>query len=260
MSIETRAKRAAEAAHKRASNTDTHALFARVVQAGERNSPAIWAAGLAVTASAAIAIVVAVNTDRGVVVETPDPLGTPSQLPATPSDGPGTNEPAVGDCSASGLSSELPGQQLPPAVEETRALLAELAVACDLEQLAAIAEADQTTISYGLPDDAAAYWEQVEDEGEPAMRMLRVLLETEPFVQTFESADTTIVSWPALTALDPNVPEHAARMEEAIDDLVATGLYSREEVDEILSGGTGWLGWRVGITDDGTWTYFVAGD
>lgn len=256
MNIERRAHQAAEAANRRAATTDTHALYARVARSGERNSPAIWAAGVAVTAAAAIAVVVAINTDRGVVVETPDPLGTPTEAPATPTDGP----PVTGDCSAAGLTPELRDQEIPPAVEETRALLAELAVACDLEELAALAAADQTTISYGLPDDAAAYWEQVEDEGDPALRMLRVLLETDPFVQTFESADMTIATWPALAALDPNVPEHADRMEGAIEDVVATGLYTREEVDEILSHGSGWLGWRVGITDDGTWAFFVAGD
>src|SRR5690606_15112904 len=124
----------------------------------------------------------------------------------------------------------------------------------------------ETRISFGQPAESAtgapavAYWQKLEEEGEPVMRILRILLDTEPLVQTFESADATLATWPALGALDPTNAEHAAQMEAAIEDLVDTGLYTRDEVDEILGSGSGWLGWRVGIADDGTWVYFVAGD
>ena len=43
-------------------------------------------------------------------------------------------------------------------------------------------------------------------------------------------------------------------------DLVYAGLYDAEEVDQMKTQGTGYLGYRTAITPDGDWQFFVAGD
>ena len=59
-------------------------------------------------------------------------------------------------------------------------------------------------------------------------------------------------AWP--TAYSENPTEDAWR------DLVYSGLYSAEEVDQMKTQGTGYLGYRTAITPDGDWQFFVAGD
>jgi hypothetical protein len=47
---------------------------------------------------------------------------------------------------------------------------------------------------------------------------------------------------------------------EAWQALVDSGLYSQEQVEEMQTQGTGYLGYRTAITADGDWQFFVAGD
>jgi hypothetical protein len=37
-------------------------------------------------------------------------------------------------------------------------------------------------------------------------------------------------------------------------------LYTDEEIQSMKETFGGYLGWRVGIREDGTWLYFVSGD
>lgn len=149
-----------------------------------------------------------------------------------------TVEETLTDATASGL---------PAAVEETRLALLEAAQASDYEALADLA-APGFRYTFGGPVEGgpAAYWQELErsGQGRPAETLAQIL--ELPHVLSRGYYD-----WPwAYTVAD--VADLSAH-ERAL--LVPLG-----GVDELFVPGTGYLGWRTGISPDGSWTFFVAGD
>jgi hypothetical protein len=126
------------------------------------------------------------------------------------------------------------------------------AVACDYDTLEEIAEekGEGFTFSYGASEDASEFWREVEETGEESplpMRALATIL-TMPFTRN----ESGSYAWPTAYSENPT--------EEAWQALVESGLYSEDEVEQMRTQGTGYLGYRTAITPDGDWQFFVAGD
>ena len=103
----------------------------------------------------------------------------------------------------------------------TASAIRDAALAGDWEALRALVPADGFTASFGGTDDPIAYYQQLQAEGTDVLGILAGLLDG----PAAAVPDTDLWAWP------------------------------REFVES-----DGYYDWRVGITADGTWRYFVAGD
>jgi hypothetical protein len=155
-------------------------------------------------------------------------------------------------CSTSGLRLTLPEQDLPAAVADVRKRVFDAAVACDYDTLEQIAleKGEGFTFSYGSSEDASEYWRDVEEDSSEQPKPMRTLatILTLPFTRN----ESGSYAWPTAYSENPT--------EEAWRDLVSAGLYTAEQVDQMKTQGTGYLGYRTAITADGDWQFFVAGD
>jgi hypothetical protein len=156
-------------------------------------------------------------------------LGTGSgELPCTPVDLP-----------------QVSPQGLPTAVENRRLLLFEMAASCDLEGLAAIAIADGTVFSYGAEPDPLRSWIRSARNGFDVMAWIVRLFNADPAIDPVGT-----YAWPAV---------HATGSEEDWNAL--SGILTAAEFEQYSQyRDSGWLGLRIGIAEDGTWRYVVAGD
>jgi spore germination protein GerM len=143
---------------------------------------------------------------------------------------------------------EEPG--LPAAVASRRAALFEAAALCDWPALEALMPDDGFTSSFGLVDDPIAQWQREEALGYQPMAFLSSLLAL-PY-GTLEAGDATYYVWPSAAALpwDQVSGTHRSAL---------LGLYTEYDLWQFESFG-GYVGHRIGITDEGTWVFFVAGD
>ena len=169
--------------------------------------------------------------------------------PTTPAD---TTPEGEGACSMSGVRLTLPEQDLPPAVADVRKRVFNAAVACDYDTLEQIAleKGAGFTFSYGSGADASEYWRDLEENSTATPKPMRALaaILTLPYTRN----ESGSYAWPTAYSENPT--------EEAWRDLVYSGLYSAEEVEQMKTQGTGYLGYRTAITADGDWQFFVAGD
>jgi hypothetical protein len=137
------------------------------------------------------------------------------------------------DASASGL---------PEAVEEKRAEILAAAQSGDPEAVAELADPEGFEYTFGgpFPGGPAAFWRQEAESGQDPLEALATILQL-----PYTLASGTYV-WPF--AYDKTV--------DTITD------YERELLEplEFTFAGEGYLGWRAGITPDGRWIFFVAGD
>lgn len=199
--------------------------------------------------TAVVALALAAGACRAAA---PPDMTDPTPGPAAPSptgDAQPT-EPSA-DCSASGLSvDDVP--DLPEAVARTRRAIAEAAAECDYDALARLAADDGFTHSFGAGGDPAESWRREEaGDGEP-LRFLVELLDRPH--STVEAADgPTQYVWPSAFAYQswdavPDGEREALRP-----------LYDDQDFASFENFG-GYIGYRVGIEDDGSWRFFVAGD
>jgi hypothetical protein len=140
------------------------------------------------------------------------------------------------------------GSGLPAAVEETRASLLEAAESGNYESLRQHIPNDGFTYTFGGPVEGGPipYWQQLERETDD--RPLEILADIlrMPYVLS-----RGIYVWPWAYTV-----ESAADLSEHERELLAPlGPPARLVVE-----GTGYIGWRTGITPDGSWVFFVAGD
>jgi len=154
------------------------------------------------------------------------------------------------DCSAAGLA--LPDEQegLPSPVADVRHAMVEAAVSCDFDTLAALAGPNLNTSFGGGGFDNIPNWEA--DGTYPALELLVKLFDTPYAVQDFEDLPRYYV-WPSAFVYDTWDEIPAADL----DALLA--IYTEDELDQIARFGS-YAGWRIGITEDGEWKFFVAGD
>ncbi len=156
-------------------------------------------------------------------------------------------------CSAAGGALELQTEpELPEAVRELRLEIARQAVTCDyvdLERLATdFEEDDDFTFSFGDGESAASFWQRQEEEGDRPMRFLAGLL-----ARPYGQLDDGTYVWPSAFAYDDwdAVPE---------DDREALRpLYGSDDFEGFAEFGA-YIGYRIGITPEGDWIFFVAGD
>ena len=151
---------------------------------------------------------------------------------------------------------EQPG--LPPAVAAKRMAILKAATACDYEALAALADAEQFTFSFGGAEDAAAFSREGEDGGYQDLRYL-VLLLTGSFRRCDDCMrpDEEVGSY-----VWPRAGRSSRRLESIpqadIDAL--RPLYDDDDFAGFERFGGGDVGHRIFIRSDGAWMTFVAGD
>ncbi len=144
---------------------------------------------------------------------------------------------------------------LPEPVASMQQQIMAAAVACDVDTLVALGGPD-LIVSFGGVAPEAFFTDAVES-GEPALSTLLETLSLPYRHQTFEDSEAptsvSFYSWPSAFGYDAweEIPE------DERDALL--GLYTQEELDQMAEFG-GFIGWRVGITPEGDWQFFVAGD
>ena len=179
------------------------------------------------------------------------PLATPATVATTIPSELSTGAPStapVAQCSASGMPA--PGDQegLPAEVAQARTAIAAAAISCDLAALHSLA--GELLTSFGGGDFSSI--QEWEDSGEGKLATLVQLFDTRYAVQEF-AGEPTIYVWPAAFAYDSweEIPE------EDIAEL--TEIFGEEEMELIAEFGA-YAGWRIGISEDGDWRFFIAGD
>lgn len=157
-------------------------------------------------------------------------------------------------CSA-GRSAPAPTPQpaLPARVSAMRMAMVDAARKCHYEALARLALEGNTvfTYSFGEEDQPAAFWKAAESGGRPVMRSLVEVLDAPFATRTVEG--TTQYLWPSAYGFErwQDVPE--------ADREALRQLYGDEDLRRFAQFGT-YTGHRVGITENGDWIFFVAGD
>lgn len=175
----------------------------------------------------------------------------PTTEPATSE--PDASDPVAADCSAAGL--DLGDGAFLDLTEDARAtaeLILDAALRCDEQILATAAFESDTGLTFGNADPYEFFGLPEQDDLQVYEVIARLLAETQP--GEVYSEDHAIWVWPAVAT--------AASVDDdnAWQDLAESGLYTAEEIEELRTQGDGYLGWRIGIADDGTWQYLVAGD
>ncbi|MCA5892147.1 hypothetical protein LEP48_02135 [Isoptericola sp. NEAU-Y5] len=169
-------------------------------------------------------------------------------------DGRGDGDDA-GACSADGLDVETPDwSALPAPVRETAGELLDSALACDDAALTALATVDGTHTNFA-GRSAEEFWGlPAAEQHEDVYAILAGLLTGSRWVADppDDSGPFTYV-WPRVAT--EMWADDAAAWQEAVD----AGAVDEAFVDQ-MRGADGYLGWRLGIHEDGTWRFFVAGD
>ena len=182
-----------------------------------------------------VALAVGCGTEESTPVGTPSVPVEPPPPPATVTDSPILTQPGH-------------PKGLPEAVAQTRAAILEAAQLRDYEALEALIPAEGFTFSYGAGDSAIDYWKDLEAAGEAPLRTMGALLLLE------HTRAEDIYVWPWAYDKDP------ADLTDAEKDFLAgAGAATRKQLDQMAELGH-YLGWRLGIREDGTWMFFVAGD
>jgi hypothetical protein len=140
------------------------------------------------------------------------------------------------------------GEALPSAVVQTREAIVEAAHAFDYDGLEALLDPASFSYSFGESGDPIGYWRRLEEVGE-----VPILGDFLPVVLSMGYAKKDdIYVWPAAFAKKPSQWTAADLGDMRI-------LYTDEDIRGFEQAG-GYLGYRVGIREDGTWLFFVAGD
>lgn len=173
------------------------------------------------------------------VATTTVPAPTTSTLP-----------PATADCSAAGMAMPSDQEGLPEPVAAMRRAISEAAIACDFATLQELADPDLVTSFGGGGFDHLVELEESGDER--PLAILVGLFDTPHATEDYEDLPRHYY-WPSAFVYDSwdDIPP---------EDLEALRtIYSDEELEQIAAFGS-YAGWRIGITEDGDWKFFVAGD
>ncbi len=131
------------------------------------------------------------------------------------------------------------------AAAATANALRQAAISCDTAALVARAEKDQTELSFGELTPAEAFALPETDDRYAGI------------AHVLSSAPGT---WEGVT-IWPRVASPAAYADPAAwTEAVAAGAITAEESRMMQEQGSGYYGWRIGITDAGVWQYNVAAD
>jgi hypothetical protein len=138
---------------------------------------------------------------------------------------------------------------LPAAVAEKRAAIFAAARTCDWPTLRSLL-GEGFSYTFGIDTDPIAYWQEREAAGDQVTYYLAELL-NRPFA-TQTAGDTTYYAWPSAFVTEWSLVSETDR--EALRP-----LYGDEDFAGFAEFGA-YIGYRVGMTPDGTWVYFIAGD
>jgi hypothetical protein len=194
-----------------------------------------------------------------------DPVPPVAEIPQPPAteapDPSGDDGSDVGEHACSGarvLVADVVPSGVPAVTAERMTAIVAAAQGCDYAGLAALAfeGGGRFTATFGedFGDEAslAAYWEDLEESGEPVTAILvkLMILPTHESIATrLDGSDVAIHVAPRLMGEGPTAENRA----ELVD------LFGEEQVDAWMADGM-YLGWRAGVTADGEWLFFVIGD
>jgi hypothetical protein len=134
---------------------------------------------------------------------------------------------------------------LPPAVAATRESILEAAAAGDVGRLADLALAGSGSFTYSFGGNNPPTREELlEAWQDPELLQTMVTLLDLPHTE-----QDGIFAWPSAFSSNPTDEDWAA----------VEVLYSEEEIAQMKQFG-GYIGYRIGITEQGDWIFFVAGD
>lgn len=157
------------------------------------------------------------------------------------------------DASCSGglyYPSTYPRDDLPEPVVQTLAKIMLFGSRCWFDDLEDVG-GDDLTASFGGARPSE-YWTQAEGAGERPMYVLMKLLDMPH--GTIETEEGTLYVWPSAHA---HQGSWETMPKEDVDAL--RSLYSEADLQGFADFG-GYIGYRVGISADGDWSFFVAGD
>lgn len=156
-----------------------------------------------------------------------------------------TGEPAlpIDPCTTPYPDPVLRAESLPDQTRDRAEEVLAAAADCDLDTLVALAQQDQTFLSFGVvsPEEAFAG----EEGAERAAAIATVMTLFEPG----QDAAGAPYRWPG-----------TIQSEEDWVLVVESGLHTQDEVDLMRGSGMGYTGWRVGVDSGGTWMFMTAGD
>lgn len=158
----------------------------------------------------------------------------------------GDNSPARPDVGTGAVPAQ---DSLPEAVEEKRQAIAQAAKERDYEKLAALASKESFNYSFGGPYEGGfAEYLKLEEKntGVDIFDRITKILSMPYYKQE------NVYAWPNIFGVN------AADWSE--DDLAALReIATDKEIESYKTNGS-YLGWRIGIREDGEWLFFVAGD
>jgi hypothetical protein len=168
---------------------------------------------------------------------------------------------AISAPSASGSSPEGP-TGLTAAAAQTRAAIIKAVGASNYGALQELIDPDQFQFTFGgvspgtpVADQAITSWKE---QGPEPLRIMGALLDMPYTTEPAEGGD--IYVWPAILTWSPDqlsrIDELAPEWRSALEGIYPD--FDQQLHSWIQSGG--YLGWRIGITEDGRWIYFLAGD
>lgn len=138
---------------------------------------------------------------------------------------------------------------LPEPVAQTYRQLYQSAQNQDWDAISALADPTQLRYTFGYDPDnnPVAYWQEYEAD---ILSIVPTILD-QPY-DIIELGDYSIYTWPAVST------KEASQWTE--DDLTALQKIASPEEIEMYKEFGGYIGYRIGINDDGTWSYLIAGD
>ncbi len=144
---------------------------------------------------------------------------------------------------------------LPEAVAAMRRAILTAARSGDLERMRPVLETNELmpVFSFGGGTDPIAFWKQSSEDGKGRTMLARMVeILNMPYVVEGKGTRDAIYIWPYLYSLDPD------RLTPA-QEVDAYRLMSVKELKSMRAFGS-YVGYRLGISPDGTWQFFVAGD
>ena len=142
---------------------------------------------------------------------------------------------------------------LPPEVADAREAILAAAHARDYDALEALLDPATFSYSFGESGDPIGYWHELEEKAEvPVLGDILPVVFGTRFARMSDAAGDIYV-WPSAAAKE--APDWT---QEDIESLKV--LLTDEEIQNMKETFGGYLGWRIGIREDGTWLYFVSGD
>lgn len=157
-------------------------------------------------------------------------------------------------CSADGvvINNQQPQGDLPAEVAAMRTEILDAASSCDFDRLGDLAVANGTAYSFGGGSDPGGSWRDAEANGQKPLLTMVQLLNLPPVAFDVGEGNVFYV-WPAVYAL-PNWSDATNAQRQELTDIFGA--------DELVASDAfgSYIGYRLGITTDGRWTFFIAGD